>query len=167
MNKKDKKNKVFTLVELLVVVAILGILTGVVVVSVGDAVARARDSRRLADVRQLASTLELDNATFGPASTTGCAGPNASTTGCAIPNRPNINALFSRVIDPSGAATPCTSTNVACQYSISREGGAANPSTNDYRICFRLETDPDGVGGPLQAGMNRIVTGARFIATCP
>ena len=48
-----KKNKGFTLIELLVVIAIIGVLSGIVIVAVGDAARRARDSRRLADVRQL------------------------------------------------------------------------------------------------------------------
>jgi len=49
----------FTLVELLIVVAIIGILATVVLISLNDARTKARDVRRLADVRQIALALEL------------------------------------------------------------------------------------------------------------
>lgn len=49
----------FTLVELLIVVAIIGILATVVLISLNDARTKARDVRRLADVRQVALALEL------------------------------------------------------------------------------------------------------------
>lgn len=54
-----KRNKGFTLIELLVVVAILGLLATIVAVSLTSARARARDSRRVSDVRQVELALEL------------------------------------------------------------------------------------------------------------
>jgi prepilin-type N-terminal cleavage/methylation domain-containing protein len=54
----SKSKKGFTLVELLVVITIIGILSTVVVVSLNSARVRARDSKRLADVRQIALALE-------------------------------------------------------------------------------------------------------------
>lgn len=54
-----KKNKGFTLIELLVVIAILGLLATIVAVSLTSARARARDSRRVSDLRQLELALEL------------------------------------------------------------------------------------------------------------
>jgi prepilin-type N-terminal cleavage/methylation domain-containing protein len=57
MTKKYKKG--FTLIELLVVVAILGLLATIVAVSLTSARARARDARRVADVRQVELALEL------------------------------------------------------------------------------------------------------------
>jgi type II secretion system protein G len=49
----------FTLIELLVVVAIIGILASVILVGVAAFRGRARDSRRISDVRSLQQVLEL------------------------------------------------------------------------------------------------------------
>ena len=54
MNEKG-----FTLIELLVVIAVIGILAAVVLASLNDARAKARDAKRLADVKQFQNALEL------------------------------------------------------------------------------------------------------------
>ncbi len=59
-----KKNKGFTLIELLVVIAILGLLATIVAVSLTSARARARDARRVSDIRQLELAFELYYAAF-------------------------------------------------------------------------------------------------------
>ena len=55
----NNKKKAFTLIELLVVIAIIGILATLAVVALQQARSRARDSKRLADVKQLQTALEL------------------------------------------------------------------------------------------------------------
>lgn len=54
MNKKG-----FTLIELLVVIAIIGLLSTLAVVALGSARVKARDSKRLADLKQMQTALEL------------------------------------------------------------------------------------------------------------
>ena len=54
-----KTRKGFTLIELLVVVAIMGLLAALAVVALNNARARARDARRIADVKQVQTALEL------------------------------------------------------------------------------------------------------------
>jgi len=54
-----KKSKGFTLIELLVVIAIIGILATIVLVSLNSARQKARDTRRVSDIRQVALALEM------------------------------------------------------------------------------------------------------------
>ncbi|MEX2411132.1 MAG: type II secretion system protein [Candidatus Paceibacterota bacterium] len=57
--EKIQKEKGFTLIEMLVVVAIIGILSSVILVGLNDARSRARDAKRISDIRQIQNGLEL------------------------------------------------------------------------------------------------------------
>ena len=62
INKKG-----FTLIELLVVVAIIGLLSTLSIVALNTARAKARDARRVSDIKQIQTALELyynDNASY-------------------------------------------------------------------------------------------------------
>ena len=55
-----KNNKSgFTLIELLVVIAIIGLLSTLSILALNQARARARDAKRISDVRQIQTALEL------------------------------------------------------------------------------------------------------------
>lgn len=59
VKKLNKNQKGFTLIELLVVIAIIGLLASVVLLALNSARQKSRDAKRIADVRQIASALEL------------------------------------------------------------------------------------------------------------
>ena len=54
-----KRQKGFTLIELLVVIAIIGLLSTLAVVALNNARQKSRDAKRVADVKQIQTALEL------------------------------------------------------------------------------------------------------------
>ena len=109
-NIRPKSVRGFTLVELLVVIAIIGILSSVVFASLNAARAKARDAKRISDLKQIQIALELyfdsqspnayptNNAWWGNCSTFGSHG----TTGANgwIPNLGGSQFLSVLPLDP-------------------------------------------------------------------
>lgn len=54
-----RKQKAFTLIELLVVIAIIGLLASIVMINLNKARGKARDARRLSDMREIRIALEM------------------------------------------------------------------------------------------------------------
>jgi general secretion pathway protein G len=130
------KRQGFTLIELLVVIAIIGLLSTLAVVALGSAKVKARDSKRLSDLKQLQTALELyytdqNNYPTGTAVTLGSgmyACLNASgwaATGCTSPYMAKVPA------DPNGSAYV---------YTV---------GTNTYTITDTLEGNVNGMTGAI------------------
>jgi prepilin-type N-terminal cleavage/methylation domain-containing protein len=91
-NLMDKNKKGFTLIELLVVVAIIGLLATLSIVALNNARARARDARRVADIKQIQTALEFyyNDANSYPASLAvgGAIATGGVTYMTAVPKNP-------------------------------------------------------------------------------
>lgn len=78
----SSKSRGFTLIELLVVIAIIGLLASIVLASLNSARVKGRDARRVADLKQIQTALELyasDNNGNYPAAVSSLAGTYIST----------------------------------------------------------------------------------------
>jgi len=66
-----KNKKGFTLIELLVVIAIIGLLSTLSVLALNSARARSRDAKRITDIKQIQTALEMyyNDAGYYPATT--------------------------------------------------------------------------------------------------
>ncbi len=159
----------FTLIELLVVIAIIGLLSTLAVVSLNNARLKSRDAKRVADIKQIQTALELFYSENTKYPNTGSAtlavalaiGANADITDCAgsaacdtISNS-GIAAVAGATVymgmvpgDPSDPAAECgiAAGVTPCIYSYR----TADNTTTNYCISFSLE----GATGTLSAGTN-------------
>ena len=91
MKKEFKKG--FTLMELLVAIAIIGILSSIVLTSLSSSRERAKDARRISDIKQIQIALELYydvNSTYPASIYTG----NPLAAFLKISNDPNGSPYF-------------------------------------------------------------------------
>ncbi|MBI5728279.1 MAG: prepilin-type N-terminal cleavage/methylation domain-containing protein [Candidatus Magasanikbacteria bacterium] len=141
MNKKG-----FTLVELLVVIAIIGLLSTLAVVALGSARQKARDSKRLSDLKQVQTALELyytDNNAYPTAAT-------AVTLGSG-----NAACLNNAGLAATGCANAYMGIVPTDPGSNSYSYTSANGTT--YTIDARLEGTVNGLTGNIQATPSGIV----------
>lgn len=125
--------KAFTLIELMVVITIIAILTGVVLSQFSVARARSRDGKRIADVAQIQLAIQLyfDRCNQYPDATTGGAVNLGSTKGC--PAGITVGTFLNQL--PTPPAFP-TGTGYAYSYAVHTTGTV----NDDYYIYTTLET---------------------------
>lgn len=132
-----EKIKGFTLVELLVVISIIGFLATLAVTSLGSGRLKARDARRIANIKQIQTALELY---FSDA--------NDYPTGVTAGNTISYSGTVYMKIVPSNS-TPTNDGNCgASVYSYIRD------SASSYRLTFCL----GGPTGGFTAGGTRTAT---------
>ncbi len=141
---KKLNEKGFTLIEFLVVIAIIGLLSTLAVVALGNARQKSRDARRLSDLKQLQTALELyyTDQTAYPAgsavtlgdSTHACLNSTGfAATGCANPYMGQVPS------DPL-AAQSYTYTSASGTYSVT-----ATLETTMNNLSGGITLSPSGI----------------------
>lgn len=143
-----KNKKGFTLIELLVVIAIIGILSSVVLASLNTARQKARDAKRVADIKQLQTALELLYDTCGayptlasegpltPGMTVGSCGSQLSNFIATIPTAPTGGTGYT--YKSANGTTYCLGVQV--------EG---TPPTNGNAACLSTGGDANKLGATI------------------
>ena len=129
--RTSSRARAFTLVELMVVVAIIAILTGILVTNLSGAKAKARDGKRISDVGQIQLGLELyfDRCHQYPAVIT-----NDSQTACTTNSGTTVH--LSDYINP--VPTPPSGFNVTSYDYATNSVNGSNPT--DYILHTKLES---------------------------
>ena len=161
MQKSNSKG--FTLIELLVVIAIIGLLSTLAVVALNSARQKSRDSKRVADIKQMQTALELFFAdangypymgasavTLGSASYKSLCKDNPTTVAGAVykASCAGTDTTYMGLVPQAPTPQDGTCTAVNNPYLFTSVGGSASAFSTGYTIAFCL----GGQVGDLVAG---------------
>lgn len=147
---RNRLRRGFTLIELLVVIAIIGLLSTLAVVALSSARLKARDAKRVSDVKQLQSALDLF-ATEKGGYPNEAAGVNIGSG--TSPKLCIDNTGFKAAVCAAGPTVfmgnlPANPTPNGKTYSYIGVTCTAGSTCTDYTITFQLE----GTTGDLKDG---------------
>ncbi|MDI3496500.1 MAG: ral secretion pathway protein [Patescibacteria group bacterium] len=132
-----QEKKAFTLIELLVVIAIIGLLSTLSVLALNQARARARDTKRISDVRQIQTALELYYNEVGDYPTSVAPGTSIKTS-----NNTYLATVPTPPTPVDGDGCPGTQPEYTYAKTGSGQGGTAS-----YTIKYCLGADVNTVPG--------------------
>jgi prepilin-type N-terminal cleavage/methylation domain-containing protein len=155
------KQKGFTLIELLVVVSIIGLLSSIVLVSLNSSRSKARDAKRMASIRQVATAIEAyfnDNGFYPKAATVGGnAGTSLATSqdlaGSFVDTALTGGSIkYMQVIpvSPTPGDGSCSGALHGATYNGFQTWGDANGATYNVGFCL------GGVVGGYSAGAHTL-----------
>lgn len=133
MKNLIKKKEGITLIEVLLVVAIISILSGIIVVSIGNPTADARDAKRITNLGAVQAALELyyDNYGYFPKQAVPQEEPLVTSSGAGLALLAE-NFLSALPTDPKNDAT------YKYWYCGTKEG-------SKYALKAKLETESEGI----------------------
>jgi len=123
--------KGFTLIELIVVIAIIGILMQIVVANMNQARQKSRDGKRISDVSQLQLVLELyfDRCNRYPTSlnsltsTVSCGGTTVGPFTNTLPHPPAGSAEANYLYRPLGSGGVCSGYHLGATLELNNQRG--------------------------------------------
>lgn len=127
----------FTLIELLVVIAIIGLLSTLAVVSLNNARQKSRDARRVSDIKQIQTALELyfNDKNAYPAGA-------AIVLGAAAQSKLNTNGF----VVATDAGVPVYMGKVPANPAPNGAAYTYTLGADDYSITFTLENAIPSLG---------------------
>jgi type II secretion system protein G len=148
MNKSFSIKSGFTLIELMVVVAIIGILTAIVLGNIYSSRGRARDAKRISDISQIQLALEqyFDKCRQYPLTLTlvanNCTGVTATLGAyiAVLPTDPTTKANYDYKVDAAKLDYVLHTTLENTSGAIS-DGLAADPITPASLTCNPADKD--------------------------
>jgi len=130
----QQNKKGFTLIELLVVIAIIGLLSTMSVLALNQARARARDAKRISDVKQIQTALELYYNEEGQY-------PTTVTTGGTIQSTAGNVYLASVPTPPTPTdGSACPGTQPSYTYDKQTATGTGGSYTINYCLGATINT---------------------------
>ncbi len=151
MKKSLAATRGFTLIEIIVVVAVISVLMMVVMASLSQARASARDKERLANLKQMQAAVEMYagvNGRYPPAcgNSTSWRGNNANYGNCAEYITGISNIMSPLPVDPKGTA----------EYGYLYRTNAAGTA---YKILVHGSVENESVGNDHEYGRYRTIDG--------
>ncbi len=169
-----KSYKGFTLIELLVVIAVIGMLASIVLVSLGPARSKARDARRVSDIRQISLAMELcyqdancagksvanDSSYLLMGVTSGAGRIALAAIGSYMPTVPQ---------DPGGGVGACTDVASPTETAGGAYCGVASVNSTVTEYCIFARLSDSRVFAASKKGGQYMPTSAipTSITTCP
>lgn len=144
---KNNNKEGFTLIELLVVIAIIGLLSTLSILALNTARARARDTKRVADVKQIQTALEMYYNEFGQYPTS-----SAIVVGASIGTGTNV---YLKAIPKPPTPTDSDVCSVAPLVYTYASSFAVGGGTYTLQYCLgaAVADIPAGLNTASQSGM--------------